>query len=256
MNVLFDLGNTALKWAYLDDPESPHTVVHGGKHHVTEKFLSLLPHEMTGNIFGCSVASRDLTLSLTRSVEARGFHVQWLKAQARYDGEFSLINRYANPIQLGADRWYAAVGATSFLPNQALLVVHIGTATTVDAVYPIGSNQMIFAGGRIAPGVVLMRDSLVTGTATLPKADGEYKELPTDTMTAIVTGIIDAHLGLIERGMRILQKMGFEPTLVLAGGAAGRFAPYLIKEFPASIVKHNLVLRGLALQVNYPSQKF
>jgi type III pantothenate kinase len=107
---------------------------------------------------------------------------------------------------------------------------------------------MVFAGGRIAPGVVLMRDSLVTGTASLPKADGDYSTMPTDTMTAIVTGIIDAQLGLIERGMKSMTQLGFDPVLVLAGGAASRFAPYLKREFPEMIQKHNLVLRGLALR--------
>ena len=231
MNLLFDLGNTALKWAYLSDPESPHTLVHSGAHHVSEKMVSMLEGMSCGEVFGCSVASRDLRLSLTRAVQAKGFSLHWLHAQDRYEGHFSLINRYTTPSQLGADRWYAALGATSFLPNQALLVVHVGTATTVDSVYPIDDNVMVFA----------------AGTATLPKADGDYREMPTDTMTAIVTGIIDCQLGLIERGMRTLQKMGFEPRLVLAGGAAARFAPYLMKEFPESILKHNLVLRGLAL---------
>ena len=216
MNLLFDLGNTALKWAYLSDPESPHTLVHSGAHHVSEKMVSMLEGMPCGEVFGCSVASRDLRLSLTRAVQAKGFSLHWLHAQDRYEGHFSLINRYTTPSQLGADRWYAALGATSFLPNQALLVVHVGTATTVDSVYPIDDNVMVFAGGRIAPGVVLMRDSLVTGTATLPKADGEYREMPTDTMTAIVTGIIDCQLGLIERGMRTLQKMGFEPMILLS----------------------------------------
>lgn len=42
MNLLIDLGNTALKWATTDDPESPHTIVHGGTHHFSEKLLSSL----------------------------------------------------------------------------------------------------------------------------------------------------------------------------------------------------------------------
>lgn len=247
MNLLIDLGNTALKWATSDDPESPHTLVHGGSHHFSEKLLSALKEKQFYRVYGCSVASRDLTLSVTRLIESLGSEVIWLKAQARFDGAFSLVNSYKTPVQLGSDRWHAAIGATYFMPRCPLLVVHVGTATTVDCVFPRG-NEMIFAGGRIAPGVVLMRDSLVSGTATLPKADGDYADFPTDTMTGIVTGIVDCQLGLIERGMRVMQDHGFEPTLVLAGGAVGRFAPYLQKEFPNSVVKHNLVLRGLALR--------
>ncbi len=248
MNLLVDLGNTALKWATSEDPESPHTIVHGGTHHFIDRLLSSLKDQTFDQVVGCSVASRDLAFSVKHALENAGHSVQWLKAQDRFDGQFSLINQYKNPLQLGSDRWHAAIGASYFLPNQPLLVVHVGTATTVDTVYPGEKGQMIFAGGRISPGVGLMRDSLVSGTATLPKADGMYEDIPTDTMNAIVTGILDAQLGLIERGMRMMQKRGFDPTLVLAGGSATLFAPYLLKEFPQSIVKHNLVLRGLALR--------
>ena len=75
MNLLFDLGNTALKWAYLSDPESPRTLVHAGAHHVSEKMVSMLDGITPGEVWGCSVASRDLRLSLTRAVHAKGFPV-------------------------------------------------------------------------------------------------------------------------------------------------------------------------------------
>ena len=42
MNLLIDLGNTALKWATSDNPESPHTLVHVGSHHFSEKLLQAL----------------------------------------------------------------------------------------------------------------------------------------------------------------------------------------------------------------------
>ena len=249
MTVLIDLGNTALKWSTTDNLENPHTIVHGGTHAFAEKLLAQMSNIAGQTVYGCSVASRDLRLSVSRIIGTVGANIQWLGAQERFEGDFVLVNRYKNPYQLGPDRWYAALGAASFLPQKALLVVHVGTATTVDCVFPQG-NEMVFAGGRIAPGVGLMRDSLVSGTATLPKADGEYEDFPTDTRTAIVTGIVDSQLGLIERGMRVMQKHGFDPTLIIAGGAAGRFFPYLHKEFPQSILKHNLVLRGLSLRAH------
>ena len=92
MNLLIDLGNTALKWATTDDPESPHTIVHGGTHNFSEKLLSSLEKIPYKHVYGCSVASRDLTLSVTRLIESLGSKVTWLKAQERYDGPFSLIN--------------------------------------------------------------------------------------------------------------------------------------------------------------------
>ena len=94
MNLLIDLGNTALKWATSDDPESPHTLVHGGSHHFPDKFLSDWRGRGFRHVYGCSVASRDLTLSLTRQIESLGMQVTWLKAQDRYSGDFQLINQY------------------------------------------------------------------------------------------------------------------------------------------------------------------
>ncbi len=248
MSLLVDLGNTALKWANNKDPESPYTIVHGGRQSFAEKLQASIPKGQFTSAIGCSVAAHDVTAVTTRTLERLGCPIIWLKAQDRFVADFELINGYKNPQQLGSDRWHAAIGAISFLPNTPLLVVHVGTATTVDCVIPEGDNKMLFAGGRIAPGVVLMRDCLVNGTATLPKADGDYANIPTDTMTAIVTGIVDAQLGLIERGMKSMVQLGLEPTLVLAGGAASQFAPYLRREFPKMIQKHNLVLRGLALR--------
>lgn len=250
MTLLVDLGNTALKWAGKEDPESSHTIVHGGRESFSDKLQTSIPRGLFSKAVGCSVASFDLKAVTSRALDVLGCPIQWLSAQERFCGEFELLNRYKNPSQLGSDRWHAAIGAISFLPNTPLLVVHVGTATTVDCVIPESDNKMVFAGGRIAPGVVLMRDSLVAGTASLPKADGDYANIPTDTMTAIVTGIIDAQLGLIERGMKSMTQLGFDPVLVLAGGAASRFSPYLKREFPEMIQKHNLVLRGLALRAN------
>ena len=115
MNLLIDLGNTALKWATSQDPESPHTLVHGGSHHFSEKLLSALKEQSFDRVYGCSVASRDLTLSVTRLIESLGSEVKWLKAQDRFDGDFSLLNSYKTPTQLGSDRWHAALGACFFM---------------------------------------------------------------------------------------------------------------------------------------------
>lgn len=254
MTVLVDLGNTALKWADLDTPEVPKTIIHGGAHDYSQQLKNSLNGQECSHAVGCSVASYDLTKTTERIFKSFGCSFHWLKSQEVFQGAFELYNGYKNPQQLGSDRWHAAIGACSFLPNTALLVVHVGTATTVDCVIPEDIGRLRFVGGRIAPGVVLMRDSLVSGTATLPKAEGSYKNIPNSTMDAIITGIIDSQLGLIERGMKSMQQDGFTPTLVLAGGAASMFSPYLKQEFPQMIQKHNLVLRGLQLRVQKNSQ--
>jgi len=247
--LLIDIGNTALKWAWANDPAAPATLVHAGVGDLRPTLRQAWAGLRPARVFGCSVAA-DLAMhavddALTPSP------VVWLRAQARFAGEFSLINAYRDPLALGTDRWHAALGAASLHPGEALLVVHVGTATTVDSIVPRAHGELLFAGGRIAPGPVLMRDSLARGTARLPQARGQRTDFPDNTMDAISTGVIDAQVGLVERAADAMRGAGHEPRLMLAGGSAQEIAPYLMPEFERAEVAHNLVLRGLALRAQH-----
>ena len=57
MTLLVDLGNTALKWASQEDPESPHTIVHGGRESCSEKLQASSPQSRFVKAVGCSVAT-------------------------------------------------------------------------------------------------------------------------------------------------------------------------------------------------------
>lgn len=247
--LLIDIGNTALKWAWADAPADPQTLVHAGladlRGALRERWAGLAPTR----VLGCSVAA-DLVVHAVEDALA-GQRIEWLRAQPRFDGSFTLVNGYLDPLTLGTDRWHAAVGAASLDPGEALLVVHVGTATTVDSVLPQADGSLRFAGGRIAPGPVLMRDSLVRGTARLPHARGSYRDFPGNTMDAIISGVLDAQAGLVERAARAMRAAGHDPRLVLAGGAAQEIAPLLLPAFERAEVKHNLVLRGLALRAEH-----
>ena len=43
--------------------------------------------------------------------------------------------------------------------------------------------------------------------------------------------------------------MGGKTRIVMAGGAAPLLAPHVTRAFPGAMLKHNLVLNGLALRV-------
>lgn len=246
--LLVDLGNTALKWATSDDPENPRTFVHGGSGTVPEKlihdWLALKPER----VVGCMVSSEHLALAMTKFFNRHRISWDWLHSELSFtdsvDG-MHLVNRYENHQQLGADRWYAAIGAAGLWRDQAVVVVHMGTATTVDTVLPCRGGQE-FVGGRILPGPAMMYESLVKNTGCRPGGIGVRKEFPANTADAISTGILEAHLGVIGRVVGQVQRRGFDPHVVLAGGAAPLLAPYIIEEHPRAVLKHNLVLRGLA----------
>ncbi len=245
--LLIDLGNTALKWTTLDKPDEPHTYVHGGSDVVSEallqEWLSLRPTR----VVGCMVSSETLALALTRFFNQHGMAWEWLHSEERFVGDFTLVNRYENSQQLGSDRWYAAVGAAGLYPGEALLVVHMGTATTVDTILPEG-DHLAFLGGRILPGPLMMYESLVQGTRCRPEGVVRIESFPLSTDAAISTGILEAHLGVFERALKAVREKGFEARFVFAGGAAPRYASYIQAAYPQAVLKHNMVLRGLALK--------
>lgn len=247
--LLIDLGNTALKWTTLDEPDNPHTIVHRGSTNFKEELYKLWLTLHPTRIIGCTVAAPVVAFSLTKFFNDHGINWNWVRPQEVFHGGFILKNDYSNPRQLGADRWYAAIGAVDTLSNEALLVVHTGTATTVDSIVKDKEGVYAFKGGRIAPGPSLMQDCLANGIPSLPADLGKYAVFPACTSEAIATGIVDSQVGLILRAQHTMLKQGIVPRVVLAGGAAQFIAPYLREEIADLIVRHNLVLHGLAALV-------
>ena len=102
---------------------------------------------------------------------------KWLVATRAACG---VTNRYANPSQLGADRWAAIVaarrrataGGQSPMP---VVVVNAGTAVTIDALDADG----VFRGGVILPGMRLMLQALAEKTSALKVAPGTFADFPT-----------------------------------------------------------------------------
>jgi type III pantothenate kinase len=254
--LLLDAGNTALKWA-LAGPDEPRALARGSVSLDADfaqalagalgTALASLPSARPAGLqaTGCSVASDAVTAAIAMAVGPLvSGSVRWMTSEPRFEYRgLELLNGYRDPGQLGADRWHAMIAARQSFPEQPLVVVCAGTATTVDSVDPDGR----FLGGAIAPGTSLMADSLARGTARLPRSTGQPVERPDNTDDAIATGVADALAGLIERRVRALARDGARPQLVLAGGHAGELAPrlWLAGEVAGIMIEEHLVLRGL-----------
>lgn len=64
--------------------------------------------------------------------------------------------KYRNPVEVGADRIANAIATTHLYPNQNVIVIDFGTATTICVI----SAQKAYMGGAILPGVRLSVDAL------------------------------------------------------------------------------------------------
>lgn len=255
--LLVDIGNTRLKWAWCEDAWSgavlheaplPTPWQHGGA--VAHDALATLaaqwaslrapgparPRVWVSNVAGAAVAaSLQATLD---SVFGPATSVTWVRSGPRFGG---LVNGYRDPVQLGVDRWIGSIGARCYRPQGALLVVTAGTATTLDVV----SAQDRFEGGLILPGLDLMLGALAQNTAQLPALGvgdtGLAAPWADNTRDAIAAGCLAAQAGAVERTWRALGERG-PVRCLLSGGARHVLANALSMPFE---MHDNLVLLGL-----------
>jgi type III pantothenate kinase len=230
MILLIDSGNSRIKWRLVGEN------VHASgacTHDAPNDLVTCLETPGITRVLGCNVAGPARGEALAAIAARRGLALEWVNSGAQRCG---VLNMYANPSRLGADRWAALIGARGHYRSRDVLVVMAGTATTLDILSADGR----FTGGHILPGVELMRQALSCGTAQLPPTGGRYRNHPRDTADAIASGCLNAQAGAIER---IFRQMDAPASVcLLSGGAADEIEPLL--DIPFQRVD-NLVLDGL-----------
>lgn len=207
-------------------------------------WLAALPSAPVAAL-GTNVAGAGLAAAIEAALDDIGCPLRWIVPQAR---AYGLTSRYTRPEQLGPDRWVSMLGVLALRDAAAhasgghsgtgdhtdaagiiglggvhgaadtpvpFLLASFGTATTLDTV----SGDGVFEGGLILPGPMMMRRSLVSGTANLPLVQGDATAFPTDTQQAISSGVAAAQAGAVLRQwLAGLQRYGTEPQIYAAGG--------------------------------------
>jgi len=226
--LLFDVGNSRCKWAYVTgDKVIRRGATDNNDWSAMMNELTTLP--MPSRILVSNVSGKEISQRL------RDFYPSAYFVTAQLE-QCGVKNLYEIPSQLGSDRWAALIAAWHKM-RRACLIVSCGTATTVDAL----SAQGEFIGGLILPGISLMQQSLLQGTAQLATMNGSMRDFPRNTADAIESGLLCATIGAIEHQYNLLAKTEVV-TCVLSGGAALRIKPNL--NMPVQL-EENLVLDGL-----------
>jgi type III pantothenate kinase len=242
LDLLVDIGNSRVKWAGLSEGRlGPQSAADGrtwGEAHWRREIERIRPIRVLAASVGAAPA-RDSLITATRRVTGRDPEFVVSTAQAA-----GVRNGYANPAQLGVDRWLGVIGA--FHRYRApCCVVDAGTALTIDGVDGGGTHL----GGFIVPGPRLMVDSLLDGTSELAErwtwsGAPDRTAFPANTRDAIEHGCLMALAELIDgASARLTNLCGVRPQLVLTGGAAPLIVPWLAES--AELVP-DLVLQGLA----------
>jgi type III pantothenate kinase len=150
--------------------------------------------------------------------------------------------RYNNPLEVGADRIANAIAAVNKYPNQNIIVVDFGTATT----FCVISKKKEYLGGVILPGIRISMEALEKETAKLPRVEIKdiNKSYGKTTVESIQVGLYKGQVAIVReitKDITIEAFQGEKPVIIGTGGFAALFE----KENLFNEISKTLVLQGL-----------
>ncbi len=150
--------------------------------------------------------------------------------------------RCKNSNEVGADRIANAIGAIDIFPDKALIIVDMGTATTLCAI----TKDRNYLGGAILPGLRLSMEALKNNTAKLMAVDIEVsiKYMGRTTRESIQSGLYYGHLGAVKEIILGFKREVFQDEHVKVIGTGG-FAQLYEKTGIFDALISDLVLQGL-----------
>ena len=149
--------------------------------------------------------------------------------------------RVDNAREVGADRIVNDVAAIRKY-GAPVIVIDFGTATTFNVI----TDQREFIGGVIAPGIRGSMDSLVSGTAKLPRVEIETPKsaIGKNTITNMQAGLVFGFAGLVDYIVKKIRREMKRPDMPVV--ATGGFSEIIAKEISCiNVVDKLLTLQGL-----------
>jgi len=194
-----------------------------------------------------SVAGSELDAALRARLEADGMAVRFAVSGERCG---RLRAGYREPARMGVDRWLALAAAVARAPG-AVLVIDAGSALTLDVIGGDGRH----VGGYIVPGLRLMRQALLGGTAGV-RLEAEARAADRSPGRSTGEAVTHGALAMVGDFLRarvdafLAAEAGAEARVLLTGGDAGTVAPIV----PEAERHPELVLDGLAIVLDGPGR--
>ncbi len=156
--------------------------------------------------------------------------------------------KYKNPNEVGADKIANAIGAVEQYPEKNLLIIDMGTATTVCAI----TKKRDYLGGVILPGMGVSMEALTQRAAKLLAVELEIpvNYLGRNTRASIQSGLFYGQLGALKEIMSGLKQELFPDETVFVIGTGGFSQLYKIHKLFDTIMP-DLVLQGLRTAFEY-----
>lgn len=249
MIICIDIGNTNVKYAIYDGEELKisfrvatdlkKTSDEYGSQLVTMlNTMRIDIASITGGIVSSVVPSLDYTIEKCCRLY---LGVKPLKIEPGLKSGLNI--RCDNAREVGADRIVNCVSAiVQYGEKKPMIVIDFGTATTFNVI----NEKDEFIGGVIAPGIKGSLDSLVGGTAKLPRVEIEAPGsiIAKNTVTNMQAGIVYGFAGLVDYIVsRIKKELKRNDVKTVATGG---FSEIISKEISCiDVVDKLLTLKGL-----------
>lgn len=228
---MLDVGNTRLKWAVFQGRE---LIDNGVAVDEADADLqhALRCHALNRVTIASVVNERDQFEGLLH-----GREVMFVDHHA----ELPIRNSYRTPETLGTDRLCGAIGAWSHFPSRPILLIDAGTCIK----YEFVSENGVYEGGNISPGIRMRYHALHQQTSKLPLLDIEERvsgPLGKSTSEAIHLGVKQGVLFEIHGMIDTMMELHPDLKLVGTGGDLSLF----VNDLKTPIfVDSLLVLRGI-----------
>jgi len=242
--LAIDVGNTNIKSAIFEQDIirrifSLETKICLETGSFLDQLLSAV-EKMPQNVVISSVR-RDVTEVIVRDITARSLQEPFVVDPT---SDMGITNLYRTNETLGVDRIVNAAAAYCLYGKQGnpVVVVDMGTATTIDYVSPQGE----FLGGAIAPGLLSASKGLEINAPELPQVDfsSDVSAIGRTTDECIRSGVVLGHAAMIQGMVDLMSAQCHEtgPIVVITGGLSE-----VVKNcFPIRyIFDKNLTLKGL-----------
>lgn len=151
---------------------------------------------------------------------------------------------YLNPVEVGADRIANAIAVSHLYPNENVIIIDLGTATTFCAI----NKKKKYLGGVILPGLKLSMKALESGASKLGSVEivEKSKTLGKTSNESIQSGLYYGSLGAMkEINKRLIDEEfnGIKPLIIGTGG----FTTIYRNAGVFDVIIPDLVLKGLYL---------
>ncbi len=151
---------------------------------------------------------------------------------------------YRNPLEVGADRIANAIAVTHLFPNENIIIIDLGTATTFCAV----SAKKVYMGGVIMAGMKMSMKALESGASKLGSVEIIERDevLGKSTNESIQSGLFYGAQGAMKEIIAGLTEKSFKGKKPLIIGTGGFTSVFRDSHIFNEIIP-DLVLKGLYL---------